>query len=203
MSNPFIQMIKERRSVRSYDEKPIKKEILEEIIQAGKYAPSAMNKQPWKFIVITDKKVINDLSNRVRKELQKILKKRFISQFKFKELKDEQLLHHVAAFAFSEKDIIFFGAPALVFILTTDSLFFNESCACCAENMMLAAHSLGVGSCWIGFASVLGMNKNIMDSIGIPEDYLIAAAIVFGYPKGSIGRASIRKVESDVINWIG
>lgn len=203
MSNSFIQMIKERRSVRSFDEKPVEKEVLEEIIQAGKYAPSAMNKQPWKFIVITDKKVISDLSSKVQKELQSILKKRFISQFKYKELKDEQMLHHLAAFAFSEKDIIFFEAPALVFILTTDSLFFNESCACCAENMMLAAHSLGIGSCWIGFASVLGMNKNIMNSVGIPDGYHIAAAIVFGYPKGKIGKASIRKVESDVIKWIG
>ena len=202
MINPAIQSIKERRSVRNFEEKDIDKDLLQEIIQAGKFAPSAQNKQPWKFIVITNKDFIQELSLQVKEELKNVLKKRFIKKFSIKELKDEDTLKHIYAFAFSEKDIIFFDAPALVFITTEDRLFFDESCACCAENMMLAAHSLGIGSCWIGFASVLGLKKEMMRKIGVPDKHHISAAIVFGYPKEKPGRASIRKVGSDIINWI-
>jgi len=202
MINSTIQSIKGRRSVRSFEEKEIDKEQLKEIIQAGKFAPSAQNKQPWKFIVITNKDFIQNLSLEVKEELKNVLKKRFIKKFSMKELKDEDTLKHIYAFAFSEKDIIFFNSQALVFIVTEDNLFFDESCACCAENMMLAAHSLGIGSCWIGFASVLGLKKEIMKKIGVPDKYHISAAIVFGYPKGKAERAPIRKVGSDVINWI-
>ena len=57
MDNSIIKAIRERRSVRNFEEKDVDKELLEKIIQAGKYAPSAQNKQPWKFIVITNKEV--------------------------------------------------------------------------------------------------------------------------------------------------
>ena len=202
MNTPILQLIKQRRSIRNFKEKEINKETLKEIIQTGKYAPSALNKQPWKFIVITNKNFIKDLSIKVKEELRKILKKRFIKKFSIKELKDEDIFKLLLAFAFSKEDIIFFNAPALVFILTKNNLFNNESCACCAENMMIAAHSLGIGSCWIGFASVLGLKKQLLEKIGVPEKHHIAAAIVFGYPKENPGKPSIRRIGSDIIKWI-
>ena len=202
MTNPVIQSIKERRSIRNFEQKEIDKEILRGIIQTGKYAPSPMNRQPWKFIVITNRDFIQDLSLQVKEELKNLLRKRFIKKFSIKDLKDKELVRLIYAFSFSDKDIIFFDAPALVFIVTKENLFFDESCACCAENMMLAAHSLGIGSCWIGFASVLGLKKKILHKIGVPDKHHISAAIVFGYPKEKPGRASIRKIGSDIIKWI-
>lgn len=53
--NPVIEAIKKRRSVRSYDPKPIPKNIMNAIIEAGNQAPSAMNSQPWRFVVVEDK----------------------------------------------------------------------------------------------------------------------------------------------------
>jgi nitroreductase len=201
MTNEVIQAIKKRRSVRTFDEKSIDDDTLCEIIQAGRYAPSALNRQPWKFIVISNKKLIKEIVIMVKKELKNILKKRFYKKYSIPELKNEEIVQHVLAFALSKEDIIFFDAPVLLFILTQDRLFYDESCACCAQNMMLAAHSLGIGSCWIGFASVLGMNKAMMQKIKVPEGYHISAALVFGYQKGNPERASIRKVEADVIEW--
>ena len=131
-----------------------------------------------------------------------MLKKRFIKKFSMKELKDEDTLKHIYAFAFSEKDIIFFDAPALVFITTEDRLFFDESCACCAEKMMLADHSLGIGSCWSGFARAPGLRTDMMQKIGVPETHHISATIVFGYPTENPGWACIRKVGSCITNWI-
>ncbi len=200
--NSVIQAIKERRSIRNFEEKEVDKEIIKEIIQAGKFAPSAENRQPWRFIVVTNKNFIKELSAMIKEELKKLLKKRFIKKFSIKELKEESVMKLLYGVAFSQKDLIFFDAPVVIFILTKNELFNNESCACCAQNMMLAAHSLGLGSCWIGFASILGFKKEAMQKIGAPEGYHIAATLVLGYPKGKIKKAPLRKIEADIIKWI-
>jgi nitroreductase len=202
MKNEIIKNIKQRRSIRNFLDKKIEKEDLKEIIQAGKYAPSAINDQPWKFIVITKKEMIQDLSNQIKNELKKLLKWRFIRKYKINELKNMELLKLIFGISFSKEDMIFFNAPALVLILTENKRFYNESCACCAQNMMLAAHSIGIGSCWIGFASVLGLNKKIIKKIGIPENHHISAAIIFGYPKDKTIRPPMRKIGSDIIKWV-
>ena len=202
MKNNLIKNIKERRSIRNYEDKKIYKDTLKEIIQAGKYAPSATDDQPWKFIVITKEEMIQQLSQNIKQELKKILKWRHIIKFKVKQLKNKETLKNIFFIAFSKKDMIFYNAPALVLIVTKKKLFYDESCACCAQNMMLAAHSVGIGSCWIGYASALGLNKKILKKIGIPEKHHISAAIIFGYPKEKNFRASIRKINSDIIKWI-
>lgn len=202
MQNLIIQNIKERRSIRDYQEKPIDKDILKEIIQAGKYAPSAKNDQPWKFIVITNKEYIQKLSQQIKNEIKKLMKFRFIYKLKIKELKNMEILKFLFAVVFSEKDLIFFNAPALILILTEKKLFYDESCACSAQNMMLAANSMGIGSCWIGFASVLGLNKKIIKNIGIPDKHHISAAIIFGYPNNKSNMKAMRKIGSDIIKWI-
>lgn len=202
MTNDFIQEIKKRRSVRNYKQIPVKKEIIEEIIQAGKYAPSAKDKQPWRFIVLSNREMIRDISNVIKQEIQKIVKKRFFLQLKYPHLRDKNTVRFLAATAFSKKNNLFFNAPVLIFIVTQDKEFYDESCACCAQNMMLAAHSLNIGSCWIGFAHFLQLNKEWLEKIGVPQDYHISAALVFGHPDGGPPRASLRKPLADVINWI-
>lgn len=202
MDTPLIDLIKQRRSIRSFKDKPVEKDIIEEIVQAGRFAPSAKNRQPWKFIVITNRDYIQGLSNEVKNQLKKILKRRFIYKFLVNSLKNEKTVRFLAGVSFSKSDTIFFNAPVLVFIVTKKGLFNDESCACCAQNMMLAAHSLGMGSCWIGFASVLGLNKKNSERLQIPKDHHIAAALVFGYPDKKPGKASLRRVDADIIHWI-
>ena len=201
-SEIVIDAIKGRRSVRSFEEKRVDREIIEEILQAGRYAPSAENRQPWRFIVITNKEMMDDLSRLIKNEIKKLIKHRFIKGFSIKELKEEDTLKFLYAVAYSEKDVIFYNAPVLIFIVTENRLFNDESCACCAENMMIAAHALGLGSCWIGFASILGLNKEIKRKIGIPKGHHISAALVFGYPKTKKQRIAPRKSGLDILKWI-
>lgn len=203
MNNSLIQLIKTRRSIRQYEDKEIDEDTIKEIIEAGKYAPSAENRQPWKFIVITNKKLIQELSNEIKKQLTLILRKRFIKKTSLaKELKDQNVKQFISAIAYSEEDKIFFNAPVVVFIVTEDKPMYDESCACCAQNIMLAAHSKGIGSCWIGFAHIIDEDQTIIDKIGIPKNHHISATITLGYPKGKPKIASYRKVGSDIINWI-
>lgn len=202
MANELIAVIKERRSIRKFEDTSLDKKLLDEIIQAGRYAPSAKNLQPWKFIVITNKNTIQDLSDTIKNEMKKILKKRHILKFFYPQLKEKETLGFLFGTAMAPTDVIFHKAPALVFILTRKGLLNKESCACCAQNMMLAAHSLGIGSCWIGFANFLEQNNKKMEEIGIPEGYHIAAAVVFGKPTSKSRQAPIRKPMADVIKWI-
>lgn len=202
MVTDLISELKKRRSIREYKKTPVKKELIEQIIQAGKYAPSAKNRQPWRFIVITNKEMIDEIANVIKKEIRKILKKRFIMKYFHPSLKNDRTMKFLAAITLSKEDILFFDAPVLIFIVTEKKRLNDESCSCCAQNMMLAAHSLGLGSCWIGFAQFLELNKNYLRKIGVPENHHISAALVFGHPKGKLPRAQIRKPLADVINWI-
>ena len=198
MSTELIQLIKQRRSIRRFQDKPIEREVIEEIIQAGRYAPSDLNRQPWRFIIITNREYIQKLSKMVREEIKKLLRRKIGIPKELKE-KDNRLL--LAAAAYSKDDHIFFDAPALILVLTDDKIFSTESTACCAQNMMLAAYSMGIGSCWIGLANVLNLNKKILQDIGIPKGYHISAAIILGYPAEEKTRLPIRKI-GDVIKWI-
>ena len=196
-----IKCIKERRSIRNYLDKEVSKEIIEEIIEAGRYAPSAENRQPWKFIVITDKALINEMSREVKRQIKRILKQRWKWKRKFKDLKERETVIFLNAIANSSKDIIFYNAPVVIFIVTDDRAFNDESCACAAQNMMLAAWSMGIGSCWIGFAKFLEANKNIMQKIGIPPECHIAACLIFGYP-AKVPKAALRNPMASIIKWI-
>ena len=203
MNAELLDLLKKRRSVRSYKNIPLKKQLIEEIIQAGRYAPSETNRQPWRFIVITKKEMIDDIAQIVKNEIKSVLKKRFILKYFYPPLKNKETINFFAAIIYSKEDILFFNAPVLVFIVSEKGRFNDESCACCAQNMMLATHYLGLGSCWIGLAHFLGLNKKWMEKIGIPKGYHISAALVFGHPDKTPSQAPFRKLNSGIINWIG
>lgn len=203
MNEELLDCIKNRRSIRKYLDKPVEKKTIEKIIQAGKYAPSAENTQPWRFIVITDPSMIRELSNGAKEQIKRLLKWRFLLRFRYSELKNIETLKFLFGVSMVEQDTIFFQAPVVIFIVTERKRFYDESCACCAENMMLAAHALGLGSCWIGFAHFIDLSKQLSKKIGIPDGDHISAALIFGHPDGTIGKPLIRKPCSDVINWIG
>lgn len=78
---------------------------------------------------------------------------------------------------------IFYDAPVLVLIFSRPGADSPEfGCAMAAENMMLGARSLGIGSCWIGLASVLGSDKELMKKVGAPEGHRLMSQVIFGYP---------------------
>ena len=121
MTNPTIQSIKERRSVRNFQEKDIDKELLREIIQAGKFAPSAQNKQPWKFVVVRDPETKSKLAEKARKQLW---------------IGDAGVV--IAALGMDKKDPSIYERWAERDVMTA------------VEHMVLTAWELGYGTCWIG-----------------------------------------------------
>lgn len=78
---------------------------------------------------------------------------------------------------------LFYNAPVLILVIgSKNNALTDYNCSMCAENMMLAAHSLGIGSCWIGGASVIQQSEELMAELKIPQNYKIVAPLIFGYP---------------------
>jgi nitroreductase len=159
--------INNRRSVRDYLDKPVEAEKIEKILNAGAMAPSAMNLQPWRFTVVENKSKIRELSDKVKKNLGLL----------GRGLELAELIK-------AKEDTIFYGAPLLIFISAgKTSKWAKIDSGLAAQNMMLTAYSLGLGSCYIGLANSLNNDKEVLKELAIPEDCEIIAPLIFGYPR--------------------
>lgn len=190
MNSIFIN-IYQRRAVREYKPDDIPDEIINELIKAGTYAPSALNEQPWRFVVIKNRGLMKKCSDRAKKLWLDSIKGPMNEE-------SRELVELVSDARFN----IFYDAPVLVLMFArpgADSPEFD--CALAAENMMLAARSLDIGSCWIGLASVLGSDRELMREIGIPEDHRLMSQLIFGYPAQKEIVAPERNTDV-ILNWI-
>ncbi|MEA3254632.1 MAG: nitroreductase family protein [Candidatus Altiarchaeota archaeon] len=163
----LFKAIYSRRSVRKYSKKKVSKDDLMNILDAGIYAPSACDIQGWRFIVIDDPKVKQELMNE-------------------------------GAASFIE------SAPIGILVLynnQTENLEYMDylqSAAACIQNMLLAAHSLGIGCCWICHLPRKGELRNLLC---IPKHYDPIAYITLGYPKGDVKERKRRYDVNDLISY--
>ncbi len=179
INNETLTIIYERRAVRKYKDTPVSSVILEKILDAGRMAPSAMNKQPWKFHILTSKETIRSFS----KEIAKIGFKKVINAGPKQILKTVADLLHFSfgSGILKNGDPVFYGAPVVIFISAPKE---NEWAALdigmCCQNMMLAAKSLGLDSCPIGFGKYVTQTK-VYTQLRISPSDQVHLAVVFGY----------------------
>jgi nitroreductase len=189
--NEVIRNIYLRRAVRDYKPVDVPDDIIKELIKAGTYAPSAMNKQPWRFVVIKDRNTIARLSERAKRLWLDTVGKT-----------NDPALAGIASTMKSPGFNIFYNAPVLVLIFAAPDAYRPEyDCALAAGNMMLAARSLGIGSCWIGFGMPLGSDPEFLDEMKVPAGHRLMAPLIFGYPVKDIQTAPPRKADV-ILNWI-
>lgn len=154
--NETLQVIRSRRSVKKYKDTPVAKELIEKIVEAGTCAPSGLNKQSPIILAVTNKEVRDKLS--------------FLNAGKD---------------PFKRSDP-FYGAPVVLVVLADKSVptyLYDGSLV--MENMLLAAHSLGLGACWIHRAKEtfeMEEGKEILRSLGIEGDYEGIGNCIVGYP---------------------
>lgn len=197
-SNPVLRNIYERRSVRNYKPDPVPDEVLLELVKAGSYAPTARNQQLWRFVVVTDKAEIDRYSGRAKELWKNSIGHKMAAALG---IGDQELSRYAMMMSVPGLHL-FHHAPALVLIFARESPFVEEDCACAAENMMLAARSLGLGSCWIGLARPLGSDEKTLAELKVPGGYGLMATLVFGYPANDSQKAPARN-EDILINWVG
>jgi F420 biosynthesis protein FbiB-like protein len=204
--NEVFENIYSRRSVRNYKPIDVPDDIVRELIKAGTYAPSAVNRQPWRFVVIKNKEMITRLSERA--------KKLWLSGLDRAGESSDPQVQRLANVMQRPEFNIFYGAPVLILIFATprasshegafaeaENIMLIDDCAAAAENMMLAARSLGIGSCWIGFGMPLDSDQEIRQELNVPDGYRLMAPLIFGYPVKDIEKAPPRE-EDVILNWI-
>ena len=152
--NAVIENILTRRSIRAFSEKEIARGDLEEILKAGLYAPSGMNRQTWQFTAIVNRGKIQRLAGLIEKKLKRI------------------------GYNFYNPSVI-----VLVSNEKTSN-WGKEDSACALENMFLAAHSLGIGSVWINQLKDICDEVEIrayLNEIGVPENHDVYGIAALGY----------------------
>lgn len=167
--NEIIQSMKTRRSVRKFLPTPVPAELIHQVLEAGQFAASGRDRQPWAFVVVTD--------TETRRRLSEV---------------------NASFFDLPVKDP-FYGAPVYIIVLAKKSApTYLSDGALAMGNMMLAAHSLGLGSCWIHRAKQvfeLPEWQQWLGSVGIenPEEYEGIAHCALGYAEGDLPVARPRK----------
>jgi len=177
--NNTLEIIYGRRAVRKYKPKKIDRNMIELVLDAGRMAPSANDKQPWHFYVLTDKEEIKSFSKAIRAGVVKgVLKMGFKRVVKLV----FSVLHFPAHVDFGKvNDMIFYGAPVVIFITSDkDNEWAELDVGMCAQNMMLAAKSLGLDTCPIGSAKYVEETR-LFSRLNIPDTEKVDLAIVLGY----------------------
>ena len=177
-----------RRSTRAYAADAPDDETIRRLIDAATKAPSASNEQPWTFTIVRDRKVLDRVAEAARVHMLANL------------APGPRAARYRASL--SDPDFhVFYHAPALVVISATgDRPWAVEDCALAAENLMLAAHGAGLGTCWIGFAQGYLNTPEGKDALGLPAAWVPVAPIILGRPT-SVPVAPVRREPE--IRWIG
>ncbi|WP_295625809.1 nitroreductase family protein [uncultured Intestinimonas sp.] len=171
-------VISTRRSVRTYRPDPIPEVVLQEIIEAALAAPSADNLQPWFFVVVKSQKAMQRLI-----EIMSTAPQRLEAHLGSRFTRYPQVIAETKQFISKLGN-----APICVLAFQKEKAYSNkaaiiqQSIAAAIENMLLAAWSLGVGSCWMTAPLEAGLSHNIKEEFA-PEKGELAAMITLGYPE--------------------
>jgi len=179
---PIMNLIQHRRSIRLYLDKPVEREKVIQCLEAARLAPSAINMQPWKFIVVDD----NDTRD-------KLVKAAFRGIFSF-----NQWAVKVPAFVVVVIDK--HGLLSNVMGAVRDTLQSLLDIGIATEHLILQADELGLGTCWMG-----GLDeKEVKRTLGIPGNKKVAAIIALGYPDtGEVKRQQERRTLGEISAFNG
>ena len=157
-----IEVLKTRRAVRIYRRERVLRDIIKDIVDCGRLAATAVNIQPWEFVVVTDLDA-----------LRRIAKTTDYGEF-------------IA------------DAPVCVVVICRDTKYYLEDGSAASENILLAAHAHGLGSCWVA-GDKKPYAAEICRLVGAPPGYKLISLIPIGYPAESPEKA--KRPLSDVLHW--
>ena len=165
----LLGLLKARRSIRRYHPDPVPDEMIEQLLEAGRWAPSASNRQPWHIIVIRDEAI------------------------------RQQVAENAAAFVIRWAQV---GEAPLLLVLCGDARnpvyrrFLHEDVGLAGAQIMLQAHALGLGTCWIG-----GLDRAALtDILRLPDHLEVVALLTVGFPAEDPAPRS-RKPLSEIVHY--
>ncbi len=194
--NVVERTVLERRSVRNFKDKPVPDHMIRRILEAGRFAPSATNGQPWKFTVVTDPAVLDEIE-----QFSHALWAGAHAAYN----DDEQVVGLWQGYGgdanptgfweprgmgrgldmlTSKKLLVYLGAPCVILIGTNDELFAPDlHVGIAGQNMNVVAQSLGLGVCWSGFGKGPEFNPELKAKLGFDDGWSIATSLCIGHPE--------------------
>jgi nitroreductase len=215
--NLVIETIKKRQSIRLYEQKPIPRDIINTIIEAGNLAPSMgemklveeggkkrkiLNYQPWRFVVVEDPEfkqklfqTIEPIRSNFYESMKDTMPEMYERGMKLYEMMEEP------------KDLIFYSAPVILYVI--GSAQNSIGCAMACENIMLAAVSLGLGSCYVNFGAMVTQDPDVVKTLELKDGERIYGPVIFGYPKVNPSEKQVKiqaelraKKKEPIIKWV-
>ncbi len=183
----LIDAIYHRRSVRDYTDLPVPSAMISELLDAAIQAPSATNQQPWAFGVIRGRARLEGISRRAKPMLLALLPQSLA-------------LHQRADALTNPNSNVFHGAGTLVIIYAKPAQYpANEDCCLAAQNLMLAAHGMGLGTCPVVFVRPWLNQLEIKQELDVPSTFEAVMPIVIGWPAGLT--ATVQRMEPEIVCW--
>ncbi len=182
------EAIYSRRSVRDYTDQPIEKATVTALIQAATFAPSAVNHQPWTFVVVQDKSLLKSYSDRA---------KLLATQSAGLSSMPSPIKSMLADPTFN----IFYNAGTLI-IICAKPIGQHPDWDCClaGQNLMLDAYAKGLGTCPIGFAWPLLEQPDVKQELKIAPEFTAVLPIIVGYPTQP--PPPVPRNEPDILCWM-
>ncbi|ACV63138.1 nitroreductase [Desulfofarcimen acetoxidans DSM 771] len=167
--NPILKAIKERRSIRKYTVEKVPESMIQSVLEAGSWAPSGLNNQPWRFVIVEDAAIRNQMA------------------------------------ACTRYASIIRSAPVNICVfLDTDKLYNRDKdlqgIGACLQNMLLAAHSLGLGAVWLG--EILNQKEKVREMLGLATNLELMAVISMGFPENTGGPGNRVNLEDLIVKRI-
>lgn len=176
-----------RRAAREFTSEAVDQSVIEALIEAAIQAPSAMNDQPWAFCVVRNLSLLNRISDEAKRHILRN-SPAGLAAHHFKELLGDEKFH------------IFYHAPVLILICAVeDNAWSHIDCTLAAQNLMLAAHDRGLGTCWIGFAQAWLQTDDGRSALSLPANWMAVAPIIIGHPSRPASAPPRRKPE---VRWL-
>ena len=187
--NEVLKNIYSRASVRKYKADKVPEEDVKEILRAGFHAANGMNRQALEFVVMENGESIQKYNRKSINLYAEMMRAAGNSNPMI-----ENMVNNPDA-------NIFHGAPMLIFVFANPSAVTPvEDGSLAVGNMMLAAHSMGYGTCFIGFAAGLGRDEEFKKECGMPDSYKYLACMILGRPDGEIEKHSRSDVK--ILRWV-
>lgn len=200
----FWRIVRGRRSVRRYSATPIARPLLEQILDAAIWAPSAHNRQPWRFVVVTEQATKEEMSRRMGERWRRDLTadgadpdfiKRRVSISHMRITRAGALV--IAAVSMEDMDV--YADPERN---QAEWIMAVQSVALACQNLLLAAHACGLGACWM--CAPLFVPDLVRDVLQMRDDWHPQALITLGYPvagHSAADKSKERNPLSDCVVW--
>lgn len=200
MQRAFYQLVKSRRSIRRYTPEPVPQAVLERLLAAAIWAPSAHNRQPWRFVVLTDparkERLAREMGNQLRADLSR-------------DGVPPDLIDRDVSRSYTRIT----GAPAVLLVCLTmadmdrysdtlrkkaEYIMAVQSTAMAVQNLLLAAHVEGLGACWM--CAPLFCPEVVRDALDLPGDWEPQALVTLGLPANA-GKSPSRYPLESRVRW--